>query len=127
MPDLAYIANSIATDPLAGLLLAIPFSLALIIPCERVWWIHAPVALVFLIVSLFYHEPRHLAFDSYLVGFFAFAAVCRDIPNRPLLFRVGILWFAACTLVAALIFAAYREPQLPIPAETGVLKPAISA
>jgi hypothetical protein len=126
LPDLAHIANSIATDPLAGLLLAIPFSLALIIPCERVWWIHAPVALAFLGVSLVSHEPRHLAFDSYLIGFFAFAAVCRDIPNRPLLYRVGILWFAACALVAALIFAAYREPQLPIPPETGVLEPAIS-
>ena len=127
MPDLPHIAESIATDPLAGFLLAIPFSFLLIIPCERVWWIHAPFALAFLVVSLVYHEPRHLAFDSYMVGFFAFAAVCRDIPNRPLLYRVGILWFAACALVAALIFAAYRQPQLTIPAETGALEPAIFA
>ncbi|BCH62693.1 hypothetical protein RvVAT039_pl12600 (plasmid) [Agrobacterium vitis] len=106
MPDIAHIATSFAIDPMAALLVAIPLSLALIVPCERLWSIHAPCALVLLVVSALFQAERHLALDSYLVGFFAFAAVCRDIPNRPLLYRVGILWFAAFSLIAAVIYAA---------------------
>lgn len=81
MPDLAHIATSLVTDPLAGLLLAIPLSIALIIPAQKLWWIHAPLAISLLILSLAFHDKRHLSFDSYLVGLFAFAAVSRDIPN----------------------------------------------
>jgi hypothetical protein len=58
------------------------------------------------LAASFLQPSRHLAFDSYLVGFFAFAAVCRDIPNRPWLYRVGILWFAAFTCVAAVFYVA---------------------
>lgn len=82
MPDLAHIATSLATDPLAGLLLAISLSIALIILAQRLWWIHALLAAFLLILSLAFHDKRHLSFDSYLVGLFAFAAVSRDIPNQ---------------------------------------------
>lgn len=106
MPDLAHIATSLATDPLAGLLLAISLSIALIIPAQRLWWIHALLAAFLLILSLAFHDKRHLSFDSYLVGLLAFAAVSRDIPNQPLLYRIGISWFACFALISAVIYAA---------------------
>lgn len=127
MPDLAHIATSLATDPLAGLLLAIPLSIALIIPAQKLWWIHAPLAISLLILSLAFHDERHLSFDSYLVGLFAFAAVSRDIPNQPLLYRIGISWFASFALIAAVIYAAGERIQHRIPLERLLSEPAISA
>lgn len=106
MPDFAHIASSFATDPLASLLLAIPLSFALIVVSERIWWVHGPFALVLLILSILFLDRRHLALDSFLVGLFAFPPLCRDIPNQPMLFRIGILWFSAFALVAAIIYAA---------------------
>ncbi|MDX0134734.1 hypothetical protein GOC29_29055 [Sinorhizobium meliloti] len=106
MPDFAHIASSFATDPLASLLLAIPLSYALIVVSERIWWVHGPFALVLLILSILFLDRRHLALDSFLVGLFAFPPLCRDIPNQPMLFRIGILWFSAFALVAAIIYAA---------------------
>lgn len=101
MPDFAHIASSFATDPLASLMLAIPLSFALIVVSERIWWVHGPLALLLLIVSILFLDQRHLALDSFLVGLFAFPPLCRDIPNQPMLFRIGILWFSAFALVAA--------------------------
>ncbi|MDX0234323.1 hypothetical protein GOC14_27975 [Sinorhizobium meliloti] len=105
MLDFAHIASSFATDPLASLTLAIPLSFALIVVSERIWWVHGPFALVLLILSLFFLDRRHLALDSFLVGLFAFPPLCRDIPNQPL-FRIGVLWFSAFALVAAILYAA---------------------
>lgn len=127
MPDLAHIATSLATDPLAGLLLAIPLSIALIIPAQKLWWIHAPLAISLLILSLAFHDKRHLSFDSYLVGLFAFAAVSRDILNQPLLYRIGISWFASFALISAVIYAAGERIQHRIPFERLLSEPAISA
>ncbi len=127
MPDLAHIATSLATDPLAGLLLAIPLSIALIIPAQKLWWIHAPLAISLLILSLAFHDKRHLSFDSYLVGLFAFAAVSRDIPNQPLLYRIGISWFASFALISAVIYAAGERIQHRTPLERLLSEPAISA
>ncbi len=123
MPDLAHIATSLATDPLAGLLLAI----ALIIPAQRLWWIHALLAAFLLILSLAFHDKRHLSFDSYLVGLLAFAAVSRDIPNQPLLYRIGISWFACFALISAVIYAAGERIQHRTPLERPFSEPAISA
>jgi hypothetical protein len=67
------------------LLLAISLSIALIIPAQRLWWIHALLATFLLFLSLAFHDKRHLSSDSYLVGLFAFAADSQDIPNQPLL------------------------------------------
>ena len=67
---------------------------------------HGPLALVLLIVSILFLDQRHLALDSFLVGLFAFPPLCRDIPNQPMLFRIGILWFSAFALVAAVLYAA---------------------
>ncbi|MDX0574677.1 hypothetical protein GOD68_31495 [Sinorhizobium medicae] len=106
MPDFAHIASSFATDPLASLMLAIPLSFALIVFSERIWWVHGPFALALLILSILFLDRRHLALDSFLVGLFAFPPLCRDIPNQPMLFRIGILWFSAFALVAAIIYAA---------------------
>ncbi|MDW9776194.1 hypothetical protein GOA89_31030 [Sinorhizobium meliloti] len=106
MPDFARIASSFATDPLASLMLAIPLSFALIVVSERIWWVHGPFALVLLILSILFFDRRHLALDSFLVGLFAFPSLCRDIPNQRMLFRIGILWFSAFALVAAIIYAA---------------------
>lgn len=127
MPDLAHIANSLATDPLAGLLLAISLSIALIIPAQRLWWIHALLAAFLLILSLAFHDKRHLSFDSYLVGLLAFAAVSRDIPNQPLLYRIGISWFACFALISAVIYAAGERIQHRTPLERPFSEPAISA
>ena len=73
--------------------------------------------------------PRqaHLSFDSYLVGLFAFAAVSRDIPNQPLLYRIGISWFASFALISAVIYAAGERIQHRIPLERLLSEPAISA
>lgn len=127
MPDLAHIATSLATDPLAGLLLAIPLSIVLVIPAQKLWWIHAPLAICLLILSLGFHEKRHLSFDSYLVGLFAFAAVSRDIPNQPLLYRIGISWFAAFTLISAVLYAAGERIQHSTAPKRLFPEPAISA
>ncbi|TIO28613.1 hypothetical protein, partial [Mesorhizobium sp.] len=89
MPDFAHIATSFANDPLASLLLAIPLSFALIVFSAKIWWIHGPLAVLLLTASIFFHDQRHLALDSFLVGLFAFPPLCRDIPNLPLLFRIG--------------------------------------
>lgn len=111
MPDFAHIAISFANDSFASLLLAIPLSFALIIFSAKIWWVHAPLAVLILIVSIFFHDQRHLALDSFLVGLFAFPPLCRDIPNRPLLFRIGIFWFSAFALIAAVIYAAGDRAQ----------------
>ncbi|MBD9524492.1 hypothetical protein IB262_31905 [Ensifer sp. ENS02] len=111
MPDFAHIANSFATDPLASLLLAIPLSFALIVVSEKIWWVHAPLAAALLIVSILFLDQRHLALDCFLVGLFAFPPLCRDIPNQPLLFRIGIFWFSAFALIAAVIYAAGERVQ----------------
>lgn len=111
MPSVAHIANSFATDPLASLLLAIPLSFALIVASERIWWIHAPLAAALLIVSIFFLNQRHLSLDCFLVGLFAFPPLCRDIPNQPLLFRIGVFWFSAFALIAAVIYAAGDRVQ----------------
>ncbi|RWQ32537.1 MAG: hypothetical protein EOS21_31395, partial [Mesorhizobium sp.] len=68
MPDFAHIASSFATDPLAGLLLAIPLSFALITVSAKLWWVHAPLAALLLVASILLHDQRHLAFDSFRVG-----------------------------------------------------------
>lgn len=86
-------------------MLAIPLSFALIVVSERIWWVHGPFALVLLILSILFLDRRHLALDSFLVGLFAFPPLCRDIPIQPLLFRIGILWFSAFALVAAVLYA----------------------
>lgn len=112
---------------MAGLLLAIPLSIALIIPAQKLWWIHAPLAISLLILSLAFHDKRHLSFDSYLVGLFAFAAVSRDIPNQSLLYRIGISWFASFALISAVIYAAGERIQHRIPLERLLSEPAISA
>ena len=111
MPDFAHIANAFATDPLAGMLLAIALSFVLVILSERLWWIHGAFGLLLLIVSIIVHDQRHLSFDSFLVALFAFPPLCRDIPNQPLLFRIGISWFAAFALLAAVISAAGDRAQ----------------
>jgi len=92
-------------------MLAIPISFALIVLSEKIWWVHGPPAFVLLIVSIIFLEKRHLALDSFLVGIFAFPPLCRDIPNQPLLFRIGILWFSAFALIAAAIYAAGDRVQ----------------
>lgn len=127
MPDLAHIGASFATDPLAGLLLAIPLSIVLIIPAQKLWWIHAPLATLLLILSLIAQDKRHLSFDSYLVGIFAFAAVSRDIPNQPLLYRIGVSWFAAFATISAIIYAAGDRVHHSTPVERFFSEPAISA
>lgn len=127
MPDFAHIAVSFATDPLAGLLLAIPLSIVLIIPAERLWWLHAPLAAILFIGSLVFHEKRHLSFDSHLVGLVAFAAVSKDIPNQPLLYRIGVAWFAAFALIAAIIYAAGERIEHTVPVEKLFQAPAVSA
>jgi hypothetical protein len=111
LPDFAHIANSFATDPLASLLLAIPLSFALIVVSEKIWWVHAPLSAALLIVSILFLDQRHLALDCFLVGLFAFPPLCRDIPNQPLLFRIGIFWFSAFALIAAVIYAAGDRVQ----------------
>ncbi|RWC82907.1 hypothetical protein EN858_29860 [Mesorhizobium sp. M4B.F.Ca.ET.215.01.1.1] len=117
MPDFAHIANSIANDPLASLLLAIPISFALIVLSSRIWWVHGPFAVLLLAVSILFQSQRNLAFDSFLVGLFAFPPLCRDIPNQPLLFRIGIFWFSAFALVAAAIYAAGDRAQPATPSD----------
>lgn len=87
-------------------MLAIPLSFALIVVSERIWWLHGPFALALLILSILFLDRRHLALDSFLLGLFAFPPLCRDIPNQPMLFRIGILWFSAFALVAAVLYAA---------------------
>lgn len=127
MPDFAHIASSFATDPLASLMLAIPLSFALIVVSERIWWVHGPLALVLLILSILCLDQRHLALDSFLVGLFAFPPLCRDIPNQPMLFRIGILWFSAFALVAAVLYAAggrvHHATPLDSYSSTGKLQP----
>ncbi|WP_288142449.1 hypothetical protein [Mesorhizobium sp.] len=65
MPDFAHIATSFVNDPLASLLLAIPLSFALIAFSAKIWWIHGPLAVLLLTVSIFFHDQRHLALDSF--------------------------------------------------------------
>ncbi|WGI76156.1 hypothetical protein QC756_19120 (plasmid) [Sinorhizobium meliloti] len=96
-------------------MLAIPLSFALIVVSERIWWVHGPFALALLILSILFLDRRHLALDSFLVGLFAFPPLCRDIPNQPMLFRIGILWFSAFALVAAIIYAAGGRVQHATP------------
>lgn len=71
MPDCAHTANAFATDPLVGLLPAIALSFVLLILSERVWWIHGALGLLLLIVSIIFHDQRHLSFDSFLVALIA--------------------------------------------------------
>jgi ATP/ADP translocase len=73
--------------------------------------VHGPLALLLLIVSILFLDQRHLELDSFLVGHFAFPPLCRDIPNQPMLFRIGILWFSAFALIAAVIYAAGDRVQ----------------
>ncbi|WP_234893757.1 hypothetical protein [Sinorhizobium meliloti] len=127
MPDFAHIASSFATDPLASLMLAIPLSFALIVVSERIWWVHGPFALVLLIVSILFLDRRHLALDSFLVGLFAFPPLCRDIPNQPMLFRIGILWFSAFALVAAFLDAAGRSSAPRHTARQAIRRPRVSS
>uniref|UniRef100_A0A7C1NVR1 Uncharacterized protein n=1 Tax=Agrobacterium albertimagni TaxID=147266 RepID=A0A7C1NVR1_9HYPH len=127
MPDFAHIATSLATDPLAGLLLAIPLSIALVIPAQKLWWIHALIAAFLLILSLAFHDKRHLSFDSYLVGLFAFAAVSRDISHQPLLYHIGIFWFASFALISAVIYAPGERIGHKTPLERPFSEPAVSA
>ncbi len=47
-----------------------------------------------------------MSFDAFLIGVFAYPAVCRDIPNQLLVYRVGIYWFCAFTLIALCSYAA---------------------
>jgi hypothetical protein len=68
---------------MASLLLAIPLSIVLIIPAEKLWWIHALVAMILLILSLIFHDKRHLSFDSYLVGLFVFARLQGTFRTNP--------------------------------------------
>lgn len=53
-----------------------------------------------------FHEQRQMSFDAFLIGVFAYPAVCRDIPNQLLVYRVGIYWFSAFTLIALCSYAA---------------------
>lgn len=115
MPDITHTVIVFASQPLASLMLAISLAFILIITSERIWWIHAPLGLLFLIVSIAFHDQRNLSFDSFLVGLFSFPAICRDIPNQPLLFRVGICWFASFSLIAAVIYAAGGQAQHAAP------------
>ncbi len=106
MSEIAYIALSFARDPMACLLLAILLSFLLIIASSKIWWVHGTLAALFLTVSLFFHEQRQMSFDAFLIGLFAYPAVCRDIPNQLLVYRVGIYWFSAFTLIALCSYAA---------------------
>jgi hypothetical protein len=47
-----------------------------------------------------------MSFDAFLIGVFAYPAVCRDIPNQLLAYRVGIYWFSAFTLIALCSYVA---------------------
>ncbi|WP_287395842.1 hypothetical protein [Mesorhizobium sp.] len=53
---------------------------------------------------------------AFWVGLFAFPPLCRDIPNQLLLFRIGIFWFSAFAIIAAIIYAAgdRAQPALPV-------------
>ncbi|GAA5543615.1 hypothetical protein [Brucella sp. NBRC 113783] len=106
MSEIAYIALNFSRDPMACLLLAILLSFLLIIPSSKIWWVHGTIAALFLTVSLFFHEQRQMSFDAFLIGVFAYPAVCRDIPNQLLVYRVGIYWFSAFTLIALCSYAA---------------------
>ncbi|WP_245477608.1 hypothetical protein [Mesorhizobium sp. M5C.F.Cr.IN.023.01.1.1] len=79
MPDFAHIVTSFVNDPLASLLLAIPLSFALIAFSAKIWWIHGPLAVLLQTVSIFFHDQRHLALDSFGRSFRFPAA----LPGRP--------------------------------------------
>ncbi|MGP3713004.1 hypothetical protein ACS5UA_19500 [Brucella sp. RRSP16] len=83
MAEIAHIALNFARDPMACLLLAILLSFLLIIPSSKIWWVHGIIAALFLTISLFFHEQRQMSLDAFLIGVFAYPAVCRDIPNQP--------------------------------------------
>lgn len=106
MSEIAHIALNFARDPMACLLLAILLSFLLIIPSSKIWWVHGIIAALLLTTSLFFHEQRQMSFDAFLIGVFAYPAVCRDIPNQFLVYRVGIYWFSAFTLIALCSYAA---------------------
>ncbi|RRD20799.1 hypothetical protein [Brucella pituitosa] len=106
MSEIAHIALNFARDPMACLLLAILLSFLLIIPSSKIWWVHGIIAALLLTTSLFFHEQRQMSFDAFLIGVFAYPAVCRDIPNQLLVYRVGIYWFCAFTLIALCSYAA---------------------
>lgn len=112
MNELAHIAATAATDPTTCLLIVVPLSFALIPLAERVWWIHGPVAIAILAYSLVMHTGRSLPLNSFLVGLFAFAPLCRDIPNTPLLYRISIFWFSGFALLSAAVHAASNEAQI---------------
>jgi len=106
LSEIAHIALNFARDPMACLLLAILLSFLLIIPSSKIWWVHGIIAALLLTTSLFFHEQRQMSFDAFLIGVFAYPAVCRDIPNQLLVYRVGIYWFCAFTLIALCSYAA---------------------
>lgn len=91
-------------------MLAIPLSFALIVVSERIWWVHAPFAMVLLIVAILFLDQRHLALDNFLVGLCAFPPLCRDIPNQPMLFRIGT-FCSQCSRSCRVIYAAGDRVQ----------------
>ena len=48
----------------------------------------------------------------------SFAAVSRDLPNQPLLYRIGISWFGCFALISSVIYAAGERIQHRIPLES---------
>ncbi|MCX2698896.1 hypothetical protein [Ochrobactrum chromiisoli] len=106
MAEIAHIALNFARDPMACLLLAIVLLFSLIILSLKIWLVHGTIEALFLTVSLFFHEQRQMSFDAFLIGVSACPAVCHDIPNQLLVYRVGIYWFSAFTLIALCSYAA---------------------
>lgn len=113
MADLTALARVLVDDAPTSLLLAVALSFALLPVCVRLWWAHGPLALLLFTASMFGSGPRHLALDGFLIATAAFPALCRNIPNTPLLYRAGVLWFALFALLATFMQAESRAKPAP--------------
>jgi hypothetical protein len=104
-------AVTLIADPIVALLWAIPIAFVLLIPSLRLWWIHAPLALVLAAGVVIHHPDRALAFDAFAIGVAVFPILCRQIPSDALVLRYGVLWFALFALMAAMIEAGSVSQQ----------------
>jgi len=90
LSELAHIVLNRARDPVVCLLLVILLFFLLIIPSSKnlVGPRHNRGPIPHRIAV--FHEQRQMSFDAFLIGVFAYPAVCRDVPNQRLVYRVGI-------------------------------------
>ncbi|WP_234900252.1 hypothetical protein RMS29_026905 (plasmid) [Agrobacterium rosae] len=113
MPDITHIATSFAIDSMAGLLVAIPLSLGLIVPRERLWWIHTPCALILLVTSAFFRQGVTSLSTAILSAFSRLRRIAGISRTALCSTASESCGFAALSLIAPVIYAASDQTDSP--------------